>query len=330
MPESTTTLPEVSVVIPAWNAATTIDQQLAALHRQATGTSFEILVCDNGSSDETFSIVDGWRVHLPNLRIVDASLRRGAAAARNVGALHARAPMLLFCDADDVADEHWVERMSEALDQHDLVAGQMEHHVLNGKETWDEGWDEPLYRESFMPWMPAGGSGNLGVRADVFHHLRGFDESRLSGEDTDFCWRAQLAGFDLVPVPDAIMHIRKRNGFRAAWRQGFAKGTAVRQLVHDYSAVRASFVAEEARWAVGTAARTASSPRASTWSSRLDRVRRAPRRLRRVIASPNQLRRECGEIARGLGYRFGRIDWQRPAVPPTGVSQVLARRDLAG
>src|SRR5690606_8149726 len=132
-----------------------------------------------------------------------------------------------FCDADDVVSPSWVRRLTVALADCDFVAGGMEHRLLNPDQGWDVGWSEPTYREFFLPWLAAAGSGNMGVRASVFRSVGGFDESRTSGEDADLSWRLQLAGHALVAVPDAVVHIRKRSGVAATWRQGLAKGTAV-------------------------------------------------------------------------------------------------------
>jgi len=84
---------------PLFNAANTIVFNLR--HLLASSEPWEVIVSNNGSTDETVAIVEQYQDKLPNLRIVDSSDQRGAAHARNVGALAAAGEALAFCDADD-------------------------------------------------------------------------------------------------------------------------------------------------------------------------------------------------------------------------------------
>ena len=63
---------------------------------------WEVVVADNGSDDGTRACVQRWSERHPRIHLVDASARRGAAAARNIGVRSARGRLLAFCDADDV------------------------------------------------------------------------------------------------------------------------------------------------------------------------------------------------------------------------------------
>ena len=318
-------VPAASVIIPAYNAEATLGEQLEALRTQDALVQFEILVCDNGSTDGTADVVTAMRSQFSALRLVDASARRGASAARNIGAEEARAPVLLFCDADDVVDSGWVRIMVPMVEQHGFVAGLTEHALLNPRAPWDGGWVEPTYIEGFLPWLRAAGSGNMGVRAEVFASIGGFDETRPSGEDADLSWRLQLAGHDVYSAWDAVVHVRKRDGLRATIRQGFAKGTAVRQLKHDYALVARAFADTQAPEQSATTAHEVASgstslrPEAALRDPRRDRfgrLRRLPSRAARVARHPSQLLRECGELSSWLGLRFGRIDTSRPQIVP--------------
>ena len=113
----------ISIVIPAFNAEKTIDAQLEALSRQSWSGGWEVIVADNGSTDDTAEHVAHWEARLPGFRVVDASARRGAGHARNVGARAARGDYLLFVDADDVVQPGWLASMAEAAGRHPLIAG---------------------------------------------------------------------------------------------------------------------------------------------------------------------------------------------------------------
>lgn len=232
---------EMSVVIAARNAARTLPHQLRALAAQQPRATWEVLVADNGSTDDTARVVEQARGWLPGLRCVDASAVRGAGAARNAGVAEARGRSLLFCDADDVVAPGWADALHRALAGAALVAGRLEWTRLNARADQESRalpqqlglqYSEPL------PWLPAASSSNLGVRRDVFDRLGGFDTAARFLQDADLCWRAQLGGERLVFDPDAVVHMRLRQGVRAAWRQGRSSGMGQRWLASRFGPAR--------------------------------------------------------------------------------------------
>ncbi|MEO1600078.1 MAG: glycosyltransferase [Pseudomonadota bacterium] len=90
--------PRASIVVPAYNAAGTITETLESLLAQ-TFADFEIIVVDDGASDNTVQVVD--RFDDPRIRIV-CQTNRGLAGARNTGLYAARGAYVGFCDADDL------------------------------------------------------------------------------------------------------------------------------------------------------------------------------------------------------------------------------------
>ena len=90
------------------------------------------MVADNGSEDDTRSCVERWSERDTRIHLVDASARRGAAAARNMGVRSARGSLLAFCDADDVVRPGWLASMWEALADAELVAGVFDFAALDG------------------------------------------------------------------------------------------------------------------------------------------------------------------------------------------------------
>jgi len=121
---------KLSVIIPCFNAANMIAVQLEALANQQCSEPWEVIASDNGSTDKTVAIVEQYQKKLPNLRIVNSSELRGAAHARNVGALTAAGDALVFCDADDEVAPGWVAAMGEALSKYDFVACRREYNQI--------------------------------------------------------------------------------------------------------------------------------------------------------------------------------------------------------
>jgi len=212
---------KLSVIIPCLNVADTIAIQLEALANQDWSEPWEVIVSDNGSTDETLAVVERYRGRLPNLQVVDSSDKRGAAHALNVGVAAAHSEALAFCDADDEVASRWAVAMSEALRKYDFVAGRFELAKLNppwlqAKHAQQNG----LNRFRSPSYLPHAGSGNMGVRRALHEAVGGFDESLPYLYDTDYCFKAQLAGAQLHFVPDAVVHIRRRSKFDDIFRQG--------------------------------------------------------------------------------------------------------------
>jgi GT2 family glycosyltransferase len=147
----------------------------------------------------------------------------GVAHARNVGADAASGASIAFCDQDDVVAARWLSVMIAALEQHEVVAGRLEHDFLNppwmvealgrpqahGLLTYEEGG-----------YMPFAFGCALGVRTELHRALGGFDEEFVKGsEDADYCWRLQRRGHRPVFVPDAVTHYRFRRDLRGVFSQ---------------------------------------------------------------------------------------------------------------
>lgn len=224
----------MSVVIPARNARDLIGAQLAALARQTT-SDFEVVVADNGSTDGTPDVVRSAAGSL-DLRVVDASERPGVSHARNVGARHATAPKILFCDADDVVDPGWVAAMSAALDTDDVVGGHLEVTRVNPPEVL--AWATSPTTAGLpvtMGHLPYAVGANLGVRRAVLDVVGEFDESYVGGhEEVDLAWRAQHAGLSVGFAAEAVVHYRLRGSLRTMCRQRYWYGRSYAQLYRRF------------------------------------------------------------------------------------------------
>ncbi|MGJ5674836.1 MAG: glycosyltransferase family 2 protein [Nostochopsis sp.] len=216
---------KVSVIIPCLNVEKTIAVQLEALAHQQWSQAWEVIISDNGSTDSTLSIVEKYKMILPNLRVVDASDRTGASHARNVAAKVAKGEAILFIDADDEVAPGWLAAMGEALLKYDFVAGHNDYNKLSN--AWvvkcyqlenGSGVMENTY------YLPFAGSGNLGIKRAIHEKLGGFDETLYQSEDVDYCWRASYIGIKLHYVPDAIAYIRLRDSLASIYCRSWNVG----------------------------------------------------------------------------------------------------------
>jgi cellulose synthase/poly-beta-1,6-N-acetylglucosamine synthase-like glycosyltransferase len=226
---------ELSVVMPCRNESTILHHQLDALVAQNWPGSWEIVVADNGSTDGTADVALSYRARLPHLEIVNASARAGRHHACNVGAAAARGAVIVFLDADDVVEPGYLGAMAFALRQNAVVAARLDHAALDA--TWmagvGSGVQTTTLQEGFG-FLPYGAGCSLGFRRDAFEAIGGFREDATYCEDVDICWRAQLAGYQIDFVPDAVVQYRSRPTVMQMYRQHRNYGRARAFLYREF------------------------------------------------------------------------------------------------
>lgn len=282
---------DLSVVIPARDAAATLGPQLDALLAQEWAGRWEVVVVDNGSTDATPALVERYAAREPRVRLVQATERSGVAHCRNVGIDRARGTSVAMVDADDVVAPGWLPAMADALRDADFVTGPLDIEALN--PTWvleTRGRAIASGPGSFFGLFPFAHSCNLGVRRALVRDSGGFDERLPAGEDIELSLRLSRAGVRLHFVDEALVHYRYRTSLRALWRQARAYGRVKPEL------------ARRARLA-GLAV-----PRGSSWRGWLWLVRRVGL----------------------LGSRPGRAQWVWAAAGRVGESEALLRVPWAG
>jgi GT2 family glycosyltransferase len=208
---------------------------MAALTSQRWHGTWQVVVADNGSTDGTAELAHEVGRGLPELQVVDASAKEGAAYARNTGVSHADGRALLFLDVDDLPDHGYLEAMGEALLENDLVCSRIDVDAVNPP------WATALRRSpqvdgpgDYLFFLPYAGGNSLGMRRDLFDSLGGFDERLRIAEDVDLCWRAQLAGARLAFVSDAVVHYSFPPTPVAMFEQARSWGDAEARLQHAY------------------------------------------------------------------------------------------------
>lgn len=219
--------PEFSVVVPYYEDQAGLDLLLAALEVQTTGSAFEVVVADDGSSEPPVLGPRPFPVHL--VRQEDAGFR--AAAARNLGAARATGRLLAFLDGDMVPEPGYLTALEAALPpggEDALVVGRRCHAELAGwgperVRAWLLGTGAAPVRLADPQWLADGyrGTDNLqdaddrsyrfvisavmAVGRRRFHELGGFVEfSSYGGEDWEFAHRWRHHGGLLRHLPEAV------------------------------------------------------------------------------------------------------------------------------
>ena len=126
---------KVSIVIPAYNAATVIDRTVDSIKKQ-TYSNWELLIVNDGSKDHTGEVID--RIAASDERIKALHQENGGEiAARRTGALHASGEWVMFIDADDLLPDTAVSSLMKYQKMGaEIIVGTM--HIQNFKPTGEK------------------------------------------------------------------------------------------------------------------------------------------------------------------------------------------------
>ncbi len=246
-------LPTVSVVVPARNVVKTLAYQLKALVSQSYEGQFEVIVVNNGSTDATVDIARSFSRETTAVRIVEEPVA-GLNRARNTGVKASSGELILLCDGDDIAMPDWIAMMAEASQSAELLGGAMDYVKLNDKQTRQRWGLEGIHLPSELAYdfLPAPYGANCGFMKRVWAAIGGFNEKFGSGgDDFEFFWRAQLAGYGFAWVPDAVVHYRLRDRWSDIWRRQYRFGIANVQVFREFrekGIPRSSFIIAIKSW----------------------------------------------------------------------------------
>ena len=224
----------VSVVVPAYNRCDSLAECLESLARQ-THPDYEIIVVDDGSTDETPRILDRFGGEHPNARFrwLRNPTNRGANVSRNRGIRAATGTHVAFTDSDCVAERDWLERLVLGF-RNDRVST-VQGRIVTPPPT-------NIYELTYKGTNRVQGSTfagrlvgcNMGGRRDILlkHPL---DEDRKYGCDEEGLFlRLRFEGYEQRLVHDAVVTHNHRFTGRSFLRQAYAGGAAAGWFVYKY------------------------------------------------------------------------------------------------
>lgn len=111
--------PTISVIIPVYNAAKTLNRCLYSIIAQDF-KDFEVLLVDDGSTDDSGKICDEYAAKDDRFKVFHKK-NGGASSARNIGLDNAKGEYITFCDADDYTEANWLDVFISNIEDYDIV-----------------------------------------------------------------------------------------------------------------------------------------------------------------------------------------------------------------
>lgn len=246
---------ESTAVVPAFNREGLIVETLTSLKNQQLAFS-EIIVVDDGSSDNTCAVVEN---EFPDVKLIRTT-NRGVQHARNTGARHAETEWVTFCDSDDLLDPAYTQKISRFLDanhQYDFIHGNLQIYTEEGPRDDElalapEGFlDGAKHIDGFyirIPnivrklvshqiFWPSGTS----IRVKALFDIGGYDTrlKHVRSEDLEFALRAvtQL-NFALSDEPLAKIRKHGSNISSDSVRQRVCEAVIIEHFLQTYLAAK--------------------------------------------------------------------------------------------
>lgn len=186
----------LSFIIPTLNEERNIGNTIDKIVKN-TGVnwSYEIIVVDNGSTDNTVSVA-----RLKNTKILTYP-NVAVSVLRNKGAFESAGEVLVFIDGDISVTPGWGKELNKVIKQLQGDPLQVNGSICGTSEqsSWlEKNWFDPSLRRKAPCYI---NSGHLIVPRTLFYKVGGFDENLETGEDVDFCERAKSNGARIVLNP---------------------------------------------------------------------------------------------------------------------------------
>jgi GT2 family glycosyltransferase len=220
--------PRISVIVCTYNGARTLRRCLSAL-AALDYPSYEVIVVNDGSTDDTPAIAQDYPVRLIN------QSNKGLSAARNAGLAVSEGEIVAYIDDDAYPHRYWLHYLAAAF-------GRSAHVGIGGPNLPPDG-------DGFVAECVANAPGNplhvllsdevaehipgcnMAYRREALVAIGGFDPRfRAAGDDVDICWRLQDRGWTIGFCPTAVVWHHRRNSIRAFWKQQYGYGKAEAQL----------------------------------------------------------------------------------------------------
>lgn len=217
--------PLVSIITPVFNAEQKVTDFLAAVFRQDYPRDrYEVIVVDNGSSDQTMQKIKAFPEDIILLQRTDLQTPY---AARNKGLAHAGGDFLVLLDVNCTPLPHWLRSGIRRLQEPgiDLVGGQISF-TFSEEETLGEWYDSLLFvdMEDLIRRGQSCAGGNLFFKREVLQKIGPFPEDQRSGMDLYWTKKASNNGFNLVYDGNAEVRYPARR-LKPLLRKVFRVGT---------------------------------------------------------------------------------------------------------
>lgn len=225
--------PNVSVIVPVYNAEKTIAECInSLLGLNYPKENLELICVDNASTDGTPDTLNQYKKEMKIL----FEKKRGPAAARNKGLFHADNEIVALTDADCIVDKDWLLRIVSPLHDENIgiVGGKiLSKRPCNTIEEFGENiHDHDKSINEFKP--PYVITMNCALKLSVLRKVGFFNEDFLRGEDVDLSYRIFKSGYTFFYAAGALVYHHNEHNLYGLFKEGYNHGFHSIQVLRDH------------------------------------------------------------------------------------------------
>lgn len=229
-----------SIIIPIFNRPEDLKVLLESMKKQVfPGRNFEVLIIDDGSTENIKSIVDDYPEANFNLRYFHQS-NQGPGTARNMGMKKADNAVIIFIDSDCILPPHYLSEVADAFSEIDMDAYGGPDTAMEMFNPWDKAVNYVM-TSFFTTGGLRGAEGralarfyprsfNMGFKKEIYKTIGGFGSIFQYGEDIEFSHRILKATSKVAYLPEAFVYHKRRSSIKGFAKQIFKMGRARVQL----------------------------------------------------------------------------------------------------
>lgn len=235
-------IPKISVIMGVYNCALTVTAAVEAIIAQ-TFTDWELIICDDGSTDNTYEILRMLAIQEPRIFLLRNQTNKGLAPTLNHCLTIARGEYIARMDGDDICNPERFEKELMVLEncpQFSLVSCEMEFYDDNGVYGISHYQRYPE-KKDFFKQSPFCHAGSM-MRSAILKNLGGYNESEevRRMEDYDLWFRLYKSGYKGCNLPDVLYSMYDdRNAYKR--RKFKYRLTSFRLLLRSYIEFRPGF-----------------------------------------------------------------------------------------
>jgi GT2 family glycosyltransferase len=231
---------DVSLIICTRNRASQLAAAIETLRNLQFAGPWELIVVDNGSTDDTPAVLARFREDFPVSMTVGTEPRPGLARARNAGWPLAKGEIVAFLDDDCYPAEDWLEAVVQCFRENPKLGALGGRIVLHDPADYPITIQEQVHRQELQPgdFIPAGliQGANFAFRREAIEAVGGFDGrlgpgTRFNCEDVDMVARVSAAGWLVAYDPRPL--VRHHHGRQSA--------DEAKRLMRDYDRGRGAY-----------------------------------------------------------------------------------------
>ena len=203
-----------SIVVPVYNVEAYLDNCLASLQAQDFA-DFEVICVNDGSTDRSRDILSKWESRFPQIKVIDRE-NGGLSAARNTGLEAATSDYVLFVDSDDWVESTMLKRVTEEVDDTDILCFACRRSDNNTYDTLfpeqSDGWNYYNRHALEHHEVPFVCVWQRCYRREFLIENRLYFREGILHEDNEFTPRACLKAKSVRVIPYVLYNYRVRPG----------------------------------------------------------------------------------------------------------------------